>query len=930
MRKDKIFHVISNTHWDREWRFPFQRNRQMLVDMIDRVLEILEQYPKYRAFHLDSQSIVVKDYLEIKPHKKDLFTRLVKENRLLIGPWYILPEQFQVGGENLVRNLLMGHKISKAHGGVSKMGYSPFSWGQISQLPQIYKNFGIELIMFYRGVNSLDSHNAEFLWEGADGTVALSSRFSTMPRYNFYFYIYRPVVHNETPYDVEHDWKKGGIPFHFADDLMKNEDYYMLKYPDQYFKENIKPSVEHIIDLQAGDFTTPHVVWMEGHDSSGPNEKTVKIIEDIKKEFKGIDVRHSTLEDYAQALRESITPENLPLVKGERRSAQFDKRSGNLYGYTTSARMYLKQTNFFAENLIQFYSEPFYNFAGILGYDNNSQYLNIGWDYLVQNSAHDSIGGCSLDEIHEDMMWRYKQAIEIAKGVKERAFKYLLSRIDMKTSFDASSGDALVFITLFNPLSFSASGVFEVNLDIPQNYDKGFLKILDSSGKSLTFKIIDSYKHEPVLEQMINRPMFFKMVRYKILLEVDEIPEFGYKTLCVNPLYKEDYSNDIDLQPGLVSKKDGNITLENNFIRVRVRENGTLSIKNKISGKVYKDSAYFYDEGESGHAWVNKPTAPILTTLKSNAKIKIIEDNPLRSTVRIKHKLLLPENLKERKSNKPVYALVNISLFVTLEKDSKFIKLTVKLNNTAESHRLRIMFPTGLDVNSHFGEGQFDIVERSAERPDTSEWIEQPMYDFPMHHFAAVTDGKNGVAILVNGLKEYELLNDDRKTLAVTLLRSFEYIIQPSSVEDYSFQKGAQCLGENYFEMAFYPFEGSISEGEVLQNALKYNLEPSIIQTGQCEGNLPPAGSFMQFSDNRLIFSTFKKTEDDIQNSYALRVYNPFSESIQSSVSFIKNPLEVIVSDLEEKEIERVDLISNNKLKLDLKPKEIVTLLVKF
>ena len=110
MRTDKVFHVISNTHWDREWRFPFQRNRQMLVDMIDSVLDILVKEPKYRAFHLDSQSIVLRDYLEVNPHKKKLIVKLVKENRLLIGPWYILPEEFQVGGENLIRNLFLFKK----------------------------------------------------------------------------------------------------------------------------------------------------------------------------------------------------------------------------------------------------------------------------------------------------------------------------------------------------------------------------------------------------------------------------------------------------------------------------------------------------------------------------------------------------------------------------------------------------------------------------------------------------------------------------------------------------------------------------------------------------------------------------------------------------------------------------------------------------
>ena len=174
--KKRIFHLISNTHWDREWRFPFQRNRQMLADMMDELLGILESEPEYRAFHLDSQSIIVKDYLEIRPEKRGLISRLVKNRRLFIGPWFILPDEFQVGGENLIRNLLLGHKYSKGIGRVSKIGYSPFSWGQISQLPQIYKEFNIELIMFYRGINSLESPKAEFIWKGADGTEMIFTK----------------------------------------------------------------------------------------------------------------------------------------------------------------------------------------------------------------------------------------------------------------------------------------------------------------------------------------------------------------------------------------------------------------------------------------------------------------------------------------------------------------------------------------------------------------------------------------------------------------------------------------------------------------------------------------------------------------------------------------------------------------------------------
>ena len=159
----------------------------------------------------------------------------------------------------------------------------------------------------------------------------------------------------------------GGQPFHFADKILADEDYFIINPIDGFYSENVKHQVEAIIRDQVKDFTTPHVIWMEGHDSSGPNIKTIKIIEEIKKEFPHLNVIHSTLEDYAKAVLENVDVNSLKKVYGERRSAQYDRRSGNMYGYTTSARMYLKQKNFDAERWIQFYAEPFNIFSSLTG-----------------------------------------------------------------------------------------------------------------------------------------------------------------------------------------------------------------------------------------------------------------------------------------------------------------------------------------------------------------------------------------------------------------------------------------------------------------------------------------------------------------------------------------------------------------------------------
>ena len=924
MRTDKVFHVISNTHWDREWRFPFQRNRQMLVDMIDSVLDILVKEPKYRAFHLDSQSIVLRDYLEVKPHKKKLIVKLVKENRLLIGPWYILPEEFQVGGENLIRNLLLGHKVCAEHGGVSKIGYSPFSWGQISQLPQLYKEFGINLIMFYRGINSIDSPKAEFLWEGADGTKAISSRFSTMPRYNFYFYIYRPAVHNEGFYDVEYKWSKGGKPFHFADKEQHEEDFFIIEPLDNYYEENLKEWVEKIVNDQADDFTTPHAIWMEGHDSSGPNIKTVRIIEDIKKIFPEINIKHSTLEEYAKAVFESADEKKLKLVKGERRSSQFDRRSGNMYGYTTSARMFLKQKNFDAERWVQFYAEPFNSFAGILGKDIKDYYLENAWEKIVQNSAHDSIGGCSLDEIHDDMMNRYKHSIEISRGVFERAVKFISNRIDTSSIADNKRKDN-IFITVLNPNNYDRNEVVKAVIDIPTEFDKGDFIVTTEDGAALEKQLISSKHYQPVLEQMIDRPMYFDMQRYEVYLNVKDIPSFGYNTFNVIPRKKIKIE-----KKKLIKVKKDSFTLENEFIKVKVNSNGAFDLTQKEINHKFKNLGYFYDEGEAGHAWVNIPTKPFVDTLKNKAKVKVIENGNLSSTVKISNKIKIHENLTERKNKSKKLVSVTIDLFLTLNKESKKLDIVVVVDNTAESHRLRMMFPTNLKTNSSFGEGQFDVVERSLERPNTKDWIEQPMYDFPMHQFVDLTDKDKGLAVLVDGLKEYEVLNDKKNTLAITLFRGFEFIIAPSSRQDYTYQKGSQCLGKQEFRLSVYPHKFDWKKGEVYKEALNFNNSLRIAQIGSGSGDLPLSNSFLKIENENILFSSFKKSEDEKENSFVMRVYNPTTKKQKTKISFAEKIRSAKLVTLEELDIEEIKLSDVNTFVIDLEKKKIVSMKLEF
>jgi hypothetical protein len=893
--------------------------------MIDSVLDVLAADPDYRAFHLDSQSVVVEDYLEARPNRREEFDERVREKRLLIGPWYILPEEFQVGGENLVRNLLLGHRVCRERGRVSKIGYSPFSWGQISQLPQIYREFGIDFVMFYRGVNSLDSPKAEFLWRGADGETTLASRFSTMPRYNFYFYIYRHVAHGEDFGDVERAWTKGGVPFRFADERQGDEDYGLLAPNDEYYEDRVEPQARKIVEDQADDFTTPHVLWMEGHDSSGPSDLTPRIIRDVR-EKTGLNVVHSDLEEYARLVTEAADRDRLAVVEGERRSAQYDHRSGNLYGYTTSARMPLKLKNFDAERVLQFYAEPFEIFSGLLGADIDNRLLDLAWKLVVQNSAHDSIGGCSLDSVHEDMEFRYKQAVEIGEGAFETATREILKRLDARRLLrDGEDPNRAIFFAAINPLPFGRSETIEATIDVPKSLDEGAVELRDENGSLVETQTLGVEDANPVLENLLNRPQFYSTRRYRLAVKLDDLPASGVRLYRVDPVKPSS-----DKRPTIAAKRGGSVVLENENLKVVVRANGTFDVSDKATGATYERLGLFQSEGEAGTAWLHKPVGPIRSTQRSKPTIAVETDGVLTATARVGNRIRVPLDLSERRRKGGKQVAIDITTRLTLRAGAKRLDISAEVENRAESHRLRMLFPTGVAATHSHGEGQFDVVARPIKRIDASDWVERPMYDYPLHQFVDLSDGERGATILVNGLKEYEAFEDDERTVALTLLRGFENVIAPSSTQDFSDQKGSQCLGAHAFRLAFYPHRGDWREGDAYAEALARNYPPSAAQLGAANGDIQTPVSFLELEPRDLVFSSLKRPENGEPNAYILRVYNPTDERVVGSAAFHFPVVSAEVTTLEETPKGPAEIENERAIIVDAPPKKIKTYLIRF
>ena len=915
--KQYEIHVISQTHWDREWRYSFQKNRMYLIDMMDQMMEILENDKNYRFFHLDSQTIPLEDYLAVKPENRKRIEKLVKSGRLLVGPWYCLPDEFLVSGESLVRNLLVGHRIAKEFGAPMKVGYSPFSWGQISQLPQLYAGFGIDSILFYRGVSSTQAPKSEFIWEGADGTKALTSRFASWPRYNFWYFIYRRALYNRGPGDRDYRWTEGGLPFK-VNDLSAgiDADYEMLDQVFSYNNENLKQWCNELIDMQKDEFGTNQIAWMNGHDSSSAHPYEPRLVADCQKVRPNDKVTHSSFPQYIEKLKSTV--KNLKTVKGEMRYVYRTPSMSVLYGYVTSARIYLKQLNTATERKLQGYAEPFASVTKLLGDDYPKGFLDMSWKWLLENHGHDAIGGCSVDGVHEDMVYRYRQSSEISQNVLYKSFQNIVRRID---TLDRDKDS--IFLVAFNPLPFPKEEILTPQVDIPASMPWKSLSIKDATtGQEVPVQIQSIESTYPVMQTMADTPMMFSVKRATLHFPSGLIPAMGYK------VYEVIRKDSIKRNHGTMVTAPNE--MENDYLKVTIQSNGSVTLEDKITGNFYHDLNYFEDRGEAGNPWVTKPPYfdKVFTSLSQNAEVTLLEQGAIQTIYQVKWVLQLPETLnhdytRRTDTTKPVEI---ISRYI-LRAGAKRLDIETTVNNTVEYHRLRACFPTNVEARYHYADGQFDVLKRAIDSPDDSTWNEPEMKEKPQNNFVVISSNDRSMAILNDGIKEYEVQADKQHTIALTLLRSFSIkidLLGEGGVDYRDQMKGSQCLGLHTYKYSVYPHKGHWEKAGVMDEALAFNYPSRLIQCGKAthKGSLPATEySFMQIP-KPLILSALKQAESGV--GLVLRIYNPTEKAVSTTIKLCNPIKQAFITDMEENPLKKATLKSGNLL-VELNPKKIGT-----
>ena len=874
-------HFVSNTHWDREWRFSMQKTRHMLVYMLDMLLDIFEKSSEFHSFHLDSQTIPLQDYLEIRPEKEDVIKKLVKEKKLLVGPWYVLPDEFTLSGESLIRNLLLGHKIASKFGHVSKTGYSPFGWGQISQLPQIYKNFGIDFAAFYRGVNRESAPRSEYIWQGADGTQVVASRLAHRPRYNVWYIIQRPAYFGQVDENNRViPWGCGDGPLKFVGDKYSGYDAQYARPAFKYDPEAVPDRAVQAMNEQDGDWTTNNRFWSCGHDSSCPDIREVDMIKDCDKALgERADVFHSTFEQFQKSVLEDVDMSCLDVIEGEMRSHQDCKTVSPLFGWIISARMDVKIDNFKTERELMDYAEPLATFASMMGASYPKGFLDVSANWLLQNHGHDSIGGCSREIISNDMLFRSRQSREISGAVSERALLDIAGTINYK---DRSVDD--VVLLAYNVAPFKRNDIVDVNIEIPREAESKDFDIVDEKGNLLEVQKLGAGESFQVVQSPNDTANCFLTRQYRCKVLLKDVPAMGYKAYYVQPKEKEVLAK-------VYSMVTGPNMMENEYLAVAINSNGTMAITDKVTGKLYNNMGYYRDTAEVGNPWqhYDVENTEDYTSLGENAKINLICDGLLESSYKIEIDWLLPvsrtaDDMSRSKEKKPV----KIVSIVTLRKGQRWLDVKTELDNTVEDHYLQVAFPAEIKADTVSVSGQFDVIERSVKLPYAESYMENPQPEQPMNSFVDISDGKVGLAFLNEGMKAYGATEAEMPEMRLTLVRSFPLrICVTQEMTDYSqVDKSSQCLGKHSYHYAIMPHAGSCADANVWNAAEQFNLDLVVAQTAPPvkSGSEPAEKSFLELTNEKLHVSAVKQNE--ACNGWIIRLFNPYCEIVKTKLRF--------------------------------------------
>ena len=854
----KVF-VVPHTHWDREWFFTSDQAKVYLLKDLKDVLDHLEASGQYGSFLLDGQSSLIEDYLNWRPQERKRVEKLVKEKKLILGPWYTQTDQYLASGESIINNLRIGMKQSDELGGHMNIAYVPDSFGQESSMPQIYQQLGINDAVLYRGFSLDDTKQSEFTWQGEDG-----SEISVFRMACGYFI--------------------GGV----VDET---------KLAQLMTEEPFKTVVDQA--------STDNVLFPNGSDMAPLRFDLPEFIERLNQANKGkFTFEVASLEDYITAVKEA-KPE-LRLITGEQDCGK-DMR---VHKSISSSRADLKALNTKLQNYLANVVEPVLALGSYFGLPYPTKALEDLWKKMAKNAAHDSMGNCVSDRVNADIKARYQKVEDIATALVEVTLRQI--------STGVKNDGHPITLTVFNTLPVERGGVVSKRIYSPSRN----FKIQDYNGQNIPFEItavkdvtelITSSTIQLDPGQAIYLPE--KVYQLDVNMQLASIPAFGYKQLSL----VSEQDQEIDLPTRQTGTK-----IENEFYQVSVNVDGSLDILDKLNNHLYRKQAILEENGDDGDSYNYSPAKQDLVSYSTAQphRSQCIQ-NALSSKLIIDYDFSVPSDLAAR-SKGLTDVKMPTQMIVTLDQASKLIKFELNVDNRLpKSHRLCIDFDSEVVTNTSIADIQFGTIKRPLTKKQALKdwhqnqgaWQEKPISINTVQSFVAMSDDERGLALIPQGVREYECIGKDNATIRLTVFRTYgmlgkrDLLYRPgrASGDETVPTPEAELNQHLSFGLAMTTMQTGYDQAALASEVKAFETPLQVYQYAEfLNGRLTfpfnpvkrtadPELSLFK-TDDQLVISTVEQTEEG--TGYQMRLYNPLFHPVGDKITFNKQPQVVQLVDL--------------------------------
>lgn len=648
MRKP-VLHLICNAHLDPVWQWRWEEGAAAAISTFRVAAQLLKEFPGFVFNH--NEAILYRWVEEYNPSLFEEIRRLVEEGRWCItGGWDLQPDVNLPGTESIIRHIVEGREYFLERFNVMpRVAYNFDSFGHSGGLPEILSQAGFKLYVHMRpGENDLTLPSDLYRWRGVDGSE---------------IGVYRIPL---TGYNTYH----GGAV------------------------TRIMEGVEAALRL---DRDTP-VFWGLGDHGGGATRKELEQINDLIQREHRVEIIHSSLERFLDAVRPSLV--SAPVVEG-------DLQRVFTGCYTSMSRIKRRMQRNLGE-LVQ--TEALCAAAWMMhGAEYPDLMLQEAWRDHLFNDFHDILAGSSIEAAELDALDLYGRSSETLRRL----------RLGVAAAFSGGSRTTVeipIVVLNANPAACQVPVEVEYMIDdVPKFEGKYHVRLLTIDGVEL-----------PVQEEAPDALFFRDIWRRKICFHASlphvgsahyrlEVREGSVRGDSAPPRMQHSISPETGLLTGL-DAGSGCQVLAGEAPRALVIED---------LGDSWGTEEWSY-RNVTGHF------APIKGTLCT------VEKGPVRT---------ITESVSEYSKSRIVLRTISYS-------GSPFVEFRLRIHWNEEQKRLKLSIPTVLDAGTVLCEVPGGAILRPADGQEHvhGRWL---ILD------GTVGGRQKAVAIVNSGQNGFDVLNGE-------------------------------------------------------------------------------------------------------------------------------------------------------------------------